>query len=200
MPSHPELVLASYDEGVVAIAQAAAIASWDAPTPCGRWRAVELVGHLLSIIGYYHRLLDSASIGRPLPDLPRGEQLAIMNANDLSKLTESGGAERTRKFVDAATSYATRLHDIDWDMALGTWSDLGDLTIGQHAGVILGEWHVHAWDLARSVGVDHRPSDPATVAKGQEAVLRAVGPGDPWVEVLRGYGRDPEWSPPFGRP
>jgi hypothetical protein len=122
-----------------------------------------------------------------------------MNANDLSNLIESGGVERSRQFVGAATRYATRLRDVDWDVTLGTWSGLGDLTIGQHTGVTLGEWHVHEWDLARSVGVDHRPNDPVTVANGQEAILRAVGPGDPWVEVLRGYGRDPDWSRPFGR-
>ena len=39
---------------------------------------------------------------------------------------------------------------------------------------------------------------PVTIANGQEAILRVVGPGDPWVEVLRGYGRNPDWSPPLG--
>jgi hypothetical protein len=191
-----EIVLASYHEGVLAIEQATAIADWDAPTPCVEWRAVELVGHLLAVIRYYHRLLDSASVGRPIVDLPRGEQLAVMNANELSGLIAGSGVERTRQFVGLANDYATRLRKVDWDVTLGTWVGLGDLTIEEHTGVILGEWHVHAWDLARSAGVDHRPSDSVTVANGQGAVLRAVGPGDPWVEVLRGYGRDPDWSRP----
>ena len=34
------------------------------------------------------------------------------------------------------------------------------------------------------------------IAEGQKFVLRRVGHGDPWVEVLHGYGRDPNWSRP----
>ena len=47
----------------------------------------------------------------------------------------------------------------------GTWSGLGDLTVGQHTGIAIGEWHVHAWDLARASGTDHRPSDASTVSR-----------------------------------
>ena len=198
-PFDPEAVLSSYSEGVCAIERAAAVTvDWEAPTPCGEWRVVELVGHLLAIVRYYHRLLDAASAGRPLIELPRGGRLAAMNADDLSGLSETEGAERSRRFVHEARGYATRRRDIDWSLTLGVWSGLGPLSVGEHTGVVLGEWHVHAWDLARSAGIDHRPSDAEMIANEQQAVLRAADPGGPWIAVLRGYGHDPDWSRPPG--
>lgn len=192
----PEAVLVSYNAGVRAIERIAAVAEWDAPTPCGEWRAFDLVGHLLAIVRYYHRLLDAASDGNPRPGLPRGSQLVAMNADDLDALTEVEGDERAREFVVGADAYADRLRSASWTMTLGEWSGLGKLTVGQHTGVVLGEWHVHAWDLARSVGLDHRPDNAVMVAKGQEVVLRGAGPGDPWIQVLNGYGRNLDWSRP----
>jgi hypothetical protein len=189
-----EAVLASYDAGVRAIERIAAGVEWDAPTPCGEWRSVDLVGHLLAIVRYYHRLLDAASTGNPRRGLPRGSQLVAANAEALDVLTEVEGDERAREFVVAADAYADRLRSTDWTMTLGAWSGLVKLTVGQHTGVVLGEWHVHAWDLARSAGLDHQPDDPTMIAKGQEVVRRGAGPSDPWIQVLKGYGRDPDWS------
>lgn len=185
-------VLASYEEAIRAISVSGReVRRWDAPTPCGEWTALDLVGHMLAIVRYYHRLLDAAIAGRPLSDLPRGAQLAAMNADDLARLPESTGAERVELYVELAGDHLRRLREVDWDLVLGTWSGLGELSVGQHTGVAIGEWHVHEWDLARALGSDHRPSDPLTIARGQRTVLRAIGPGDPWVSVLHGYGRDP---------
>ena len=205
-------VLACYAEGVVAIrALGARISDWEAPTPCGDWTAVDLAGHLLAIVRYYHRLLDAVAGGRPLVGLPRGADLAAMNANDLAELEVSGGSERVVIFSELAEQHLQRLWDVEWDATLGTWSGLGDLTVGQHTGVAIGEWHVHAWDLARASGGDHRPNDALTVKKGQRPVRRVVdlagegegegeggegGVSNSWISVLRAYGRDPEWRPP----
>ncbi|HVC68328.1 MAG TPA: hypothetical protein VND44_12095 [Acidimicrobiales bacterium] len=122
-----------------------------------------------------------------------------MNAADLDALTEAEGGGRAREFVKEADAYADRLRSASWTMALGEWSGLDALTVGQHTGIVLGEWHVHAWDLARSVGLDHRPDDAVIVAKGQEVMLRGTGPGDPWIQVLKGYGRNLDWSRPTVR-
>jgi len=126
--------------------------------------------------------------------LPRGPDLADMNARDLAGLTETEGQIRVMRFVELAGEHLQRLSDADWDMPLGNWSGLGVLSVGEHTGVAIGEWHVHAWDLARSHGSDHSPSDPATVASGQVVLNRLVAPGDPWTQILIAYGRDPEWS------
>ena len=192
----PRVVLASYHAGVRSIERIAATVGWDAQTPCGEWRAVELIGHLLAIVRYYHRLLDAASTGEPFTGLPQGLRLAAMNADDLALLTEMRGEERAREFVARADAYGARLISADWVMTLGAWSDTGSLTVGQHTGLVLGEWHVHAWDLARSAGLDYRPDDAMTVARGQEAVWSQPGLDDPWNEVLAAYGRDPNWSRP----
>jgi uncharacterized protein (TIGR03083 family) len=192
-------VLASFDDGVAAIADASRhIRDWSSPTPCPDWSATDLAGHLLSIVRYYHRLLDAAGEGNPINGLPRGPDLAAMNASDLEQLEESAGAERVSEFNDLANSYGTRLAelgDIGWDRTLGIWDVLGPLTVGQHTGVAIGEWHVHVWDMARSLGRDHRPNDAFVVAQGNRVLRDIPADGDPWLGVLTAYGRDPEWTP-----
>jgi hypothetical protein len=188
-------VLACYGDGIAGIRSAgASVSDWDASTPCGQWTTLDIAGHLLSIVRYYHRLLDAVSIGRPEVDLPRAADLATMNARDLAELEVVGGVDRVQLFCELAEKHLSRVHQIDWDTTLGTWSGLGDLTVGQHTGIAIGEWHVHAWDLARASGTDHRPSDASTIRDGQQALHRATDPGDPWIAVLRGYGRDPAWK------
>ena len=44
------------------------------------------------------------------------------------------------------------------------------------AGAACAEWHLHAWDLARSLGKDYRPADP-------ELVLTASGRDPGWVQL-----------------
>ncbi len=197
--TEPQVVLASYRAGVGSIERFATMVSWDAPTPCGEWRAVELIGHLLAIIRYYHRLLDAASTGQPIEGLPQGLQLAAMNTEELAVLAEVGGDVRAQTFVAEADAYAVRLHSTDWAMALGVWSSAGSLSVGQHTGLVLGEWHVHAWDLARSAGLDYQPDDAVAVAEGQRTLNHALDFADPWIDVLNTYGRDPNWTRPTGQ-
>jgi len=74
---------------------------------------------------------------------------------------------------------------------LGEWDGLGELTVGEHTAVAVGEWHIHAWDLARSAGVDHRPADPITVAAGRAVLPEPLPAGDPWLATLTWSGRSP---------
>jgi Mycothiol maleylpyruvate isomerase N-terminal domain len=187
-------VLSSYDDGVAAIAQHSShVVDWSARTPCAEWTANDLAGHLLSIVRYYHRLLDASLAGTPITGLPRGRDLADMNSADLGRLDDSTGTERISLFVSSAGAYGTRLAEIGdpgWWLTLGIWEGLGPLTVGQHAGIAIGEWHVHAWDLARVSGRDHHPADAPVVAQGQKVVGRVIEvQGDPWDLVLTGYGR-----------
>jgi hypothetical protein len=189
-------VLASYADGVTSIVSAGSrISNWDAETPCGTWKTLDLAGHLLAVVRYYLRLLDASSEGRPIDGLPRGTELAEMNARDLAALVEIRGPERLERFAELAELHLRRLHEASWDETLGTWAGLGPLTVGEHTGIAIGEWHVHAWDLARSSGGDHTPADPVTVRDGQHILRRATEPGDPWVAVLHGYERNPDWVP-----
>jgi uncharacterized protein (TIGR03083 family) len=201
MSDHPqgdrERVLASYQDALDAFRLLApAISQWSAPTPCGQWTLHDLAGHVLAIVRYWHRLLDAATAGRPFTDLPRGEALAAMNAADLETLPEHGGEERLRSFLDLAAAHRARLGQCDWTVQLGTWPGLGALTVGQHTGVAIGEWHVHGWDMARGVGSDHRPHDTAVVMSGNRVLPGPDEPGDEWRSLLLRYGRDPGWEPP----
>ena len=44
------------------------------------------------------------------------------------------------------------------------------------AGAACAEWHLHAWDLARSLGQDYRPADPGLVLAGWRAGLPQLWP------------------------
>ena len=194
-PPERDAVLGSYADALTAFRGfGLTAADWDVLTPCGEWNLLDLSGHLLAIARYYHRLLDAAEAGHHLEGLPRGGQLAAMNARDLRDLVEPTGDERMEFFLELASAHLQRLQRVDWKVILGDWSGLGPLTVGQHSGVAIGEWHVHAWDMARSFGAEHRPSDPVVVAEGNRVVRNVSYQGDPWQALLRAYGRDPNWT------
>jgi Mycothiol maleylpyruvate isomerase N-terminal domain len=190
-------IVASYAEAVGALRDISQrIPQWEWPTPCDRWTVLDLSGHLLTIVRYWHRLLDAAEVGRPLVELPRGRELEAMNARDLASLTdahEGKGPARMELFLALASAHLRRIERADWEITLGHWSGLGPLTVGQHSGVAIGEWHVHAWDMARSIGADHRPRDATVVAEGNRPVRDVAGEEDPWRALLTAYGRDPDW-------
>lgn len=195
-PSAPRRVTASYEESLRTFAELQPrITDWDVPTPCGIWTLIDLSGHLLTIARYWHRLLDAAEAGHHFVGLPRGQELAAMNARDLANLRENSGPERMERFLELAGDHLRRIERADWDVILGEWSGLGPLTVGEHSGVAIGEWHVHAWDVARSLGADHRPTDDVVVAEGNQVVRSFSFGGDAWHGVLTAYGRDPGWTP-----
>jgi uncharacterized protein (TIGR03083 family) len=195
-PFARQRITASYEEALRTLVDVhARISNWGVPTPCGTWTLIDLSGHLLTIARYWHRLLDAAEAGRPVVGLPRGQELAAMNARDLANLREHSGPERMERFLELAGDHLRRIERADWDVLLGEWSGLGPLTVGQHSGVAIGEWHVHAWDVARSLGIDHRPTDEVIVAEGNQVVRAFSFVGDAWRGVLVAYGRDPGWTP-----
>jgi hypothetical protein len=68
------------------------------------------------------------------------------------------------------------------------------------AGAACAEWHLHAWDLARSLGKDYRPADPELVLTVWRAGMPQLWPvlsgwddDDPWHFLLTASGRDPGW-------
>ena len=194
-PPARDRIVASYREAIHAFEELhPRLTEWDGPTPCPGWALLDLSGHLLSVARYWHRLLDAAQAGHHSLGLPRGTDLAAMNAADLLKLAELSGPARMERFLDAVQDHLLRIEGEDWDMILGDWSGLGPLTLAQHSGVAIGEWHIHAWDMARSVGADHRPSDAAMVAEGNRAIRDVSMTRDPWLAVLAAYGRDPNWA------
>ncbi len=187
-----EKVLAAYADGVQAVeAIAARVTDWSAPTACREWQAVDLAGHLLAVVPYYHDLLDAAEAARPRTRLPIGPALVSMNARELLALPPSSGPNRIAIFLRLARHYGHRLAEADWHMTLGHWDRLGKMSLAQHTGLAIGEWHIHAWDLACSAGEDHHPADAATIAAGRSVLPGAPAEGDAWLATLIGSGRSP---------
>ncbi|HUE06685.1 MAG TPA: maleylpyruvate isomerase N-terminal domain-containing protein [Acidimicrobiales bacterium] len=198
-------VLRLYREGVDAFTRFARELSgeeWERRA-CGDWSAVVLTRHVAAVAGWYHEWLDRAERGDATPPF-RGTELAAQNELALVPLAEASGPGALELFVTRATSYAARL-PAAWDLPYGY--PRGTVTAGLHAAVAATEWHLHTWDLARSGGAGHRPSDPdalyrgagACLAKAQgglkgriAAILVPVGARlSPWEALLRRSGRAP---------
>ena len=185
-----ERVLAAYRDGVVSLSRLGAkVVEWGVRTPCPQWTLLDIGGHVLAIARYWHRLLNAALTGEPCTGLPRGAELAMMNGFDLRALPERRGPARFLAFEAVATRYGERLADVQWSTPLGEWQGLGAMTVGDHTLAAVGEWHLHAWDVARSFGWTYRPDDPDVVLAG----IRELGepdPGaDPWSVALIASGR-----------
>ena len=202
-------VLAAYRDGVTVICELAAQfadASWLADTPCAEWRAVDLAGHLRCVADDYHEYLDDApasrlarlmSTGAPADSLAR--KLARQNSAELAALPDVSGPEHIKAFAESALSYGRRLPTY-WDLPHHSYRET-DVTVGAMAGAACAEWHLHAWDLARSLGKDYRPADPELVLTAWRAGMPQLWPtrterdaDDPWHVLLLASGRDPDWT------
>ena len=204
-------VLAAYRDGVTVICELAAQftdATWLAATPCTEWRAVDLAGHLRCVADDYHEYLDDApasrlarlmAVGGPADSLAR--KIARQNAAELAELPDVAGPEHIAAFAESARSYGRRLAQA-WDRPHHRYRGT-DVTVGAMAGVACAEWHLHAWDLARSLGKDYCPAQPELVLSAWRdgapqlwPVLAAGREGeDPWRFLLAASGRDPGWAP-----
>jgi len=164
-------VLAAYRDGVTVICELAAQfpdATWLAVTPCAEWRATDLAGHLRCIADDYHEYLDDApasrlarlmAAGAPAESLAR--KLARQNAAELAALPDTPGPEHITAFAESARSYGRWLPQ-SWDLTHHRYWET-DVTVGAMACAACAEWHLHAWDLPRSLGKDYRPADPELV-------------------------------------
>jgi uncharacterized protein (TIGR03083 family) len=197
-------LLAAYRDGITVICELAAQfsdAAWLAPTPCAGWRAVELAGHLRCVADDYHEYLDDApssrfarlmATGAPADSLAR--KLARQNMAELAALPDEPPSRHIDAFAESARAYGRRLPP-SWDLEHHTYRGTV-VTVGGMAGVACAEWHLHAWDLARSLGKDYLPADPELLLAGWRAGsphLSAPVSDDPWFVLLGASGRNPDW-------
>ncbi len=225
----PGPALAAFHDGVTVICQLAAQfgeAGWLGPSSCPEWRVIDLAGHLRCVADDYHEYLDDAPASRLARLMATGvhpdtlaRKLARQNAAELAALPDASGPDHIEAFASSARSYAQRLLPI-WDLPHHQYQDVL-VTVGGMAGAACGEWHLHAWDLARALGKDYRPADPDILLRGwaegmpqlvawggldraqAEAEKAAAAPGrggrlagppvreDPWHVMLRASGRIP---------
>jgi hypothetical protein len=162
-----------------------------------------LTRHVAAVAAWFHKWLDRAEDGDAAP--PFGlEELAAQNELALDALGGTSGPAALELFVSRARSYRERLPPA-WELPYGY--PRGTVTAGLHAAVAACEWHLHSWDLARSAGSEHRPSDPDALYRGAGACLARVQGGlkgriaavlvpvgarlSPWEALLRRSGRAP---------
>ncbi|MBW3664852.1 MAG: maleylpyruvate isomerase N-terminal domain-containing protein [Actinobacteria bacterium] len=184
--------------GIAAIERIAeTVTDWQVPTPCTRWDAHTLVRHLHAIAADYLQWADDAPADRTRP-LLRSAELAYHNEQAMVRLPLLPARTHLQVFSGHANRHL-QLADRHWDWPMmlapsAVW------TVGQHVGVAAIEWHVHAWDLARSQGTDHRPGDTEVLADVWRARLEGPtgqpldGDHDTWEAVLIASGRDPSWQ------
>ena len=174
----PDPVLRAFEDGVAAIGRMADAfgipEEWAARTPCPEWRARDLAGHLRCIADDYHEYLDDAPASRYARLLGSGphpqalaRKLARQNAAELAALPDAPPDEHLAAFVLSARAYARRLPSV-WDLPHHQYRDVV-VTVAGMAGAATAEWHLHAWDLARALGAEHRPADPEAVLAGWRA-------------------------------
>jgi hypothetical protein len=182
--------------------------AWWAQTPFLEWRAAELAGHLRCVADDFHEYLDEAPASRYARLMATGahpetlgRKLARQNAAELAALADGPPAEHIAAFISSARRYASRLGGV-WELPHHQYRDVV-VTVGGMAGAACAEWHLHAFDLARMLGIGYRPADPVTVLAGWRAGMPQLPvPGwpagarggrhpDPWHAVLAASGRTP---------
>jgi uncharacterized protein (TIGR03083 family) len=212
----PLSIMDAYYEGVTVICQLAGrftADGWNARTPCPEWRARDLAGHLHCVADNYHEYLSNAPVSRYARLMASGRnpqalgrKLARQNSAELAALADAPPDEHVAAFALSARAYARRLPSV-WDLPHHQYQDRW-VTVAGMAGAACAEWHLHAWDLARALGADHRPADPVAVLHGWQAgmvhqpasaadyaVVASRGHSvDPWRVLLRASGRLPAWA------
>jgi hypothetical protein len=177
--------------GVASVVDGWSETDWARPA-CGIWDGTDLAGHLVTVVGWYHRWLDRAADGVTEPVFT-ADRLDEETARSLAALPSGSGPERVATFVVEADRHADRLAP-HWDTPFGY--PRGVVTAGAHAALAAWEWHVHAWDLAGGSRGTYRPADAALMLERGTACFEAATgihvpaePGDPWLLLLRRTGR-----------
>lgn len=196
--------MASFVDGVTVIGELTAnltTVDWQAQTPCTEWRAADLAGHLRCAVDNLGEYLDAAprsrlaSLMSQVSDADElGRKLARQNAAELAALEAISGPDSIAAFVEGARRQARRLPAL-WDRPYYVYRGI-EVTVGQAAGGLCVEWHLHAWDLARSQGMDYRPADPETLLAGWRTGFLHLPPvtgRDAWSAILEGSGRSASW-------
>lgn len=165
---------------------------WSRPTPCADWNVRDLLNHLTSEHLWAPHLLRGETL----------DQVGDRYAGDV--LGEDPLGSWRRAITGSVLAWGQA------DPAGSVHTSMGQIPVQDYASQMLVDLTVHAWDLARAVGVR-----PHLVADAVEACLAyekpRVGEGEvpgifatpvateseSRVDQLVGLlGRDPGWTPP----
>ncbi len=160
---------------------------WDRPTPCGEWTVRDLVGHLVAEHLWAVELLEGATVGQ------------VGDRFDGDVLHEDPKKSWTRAINDSMDAWAVA--GVDDTVQLSS----GERPVDSYAEEMLLDLAVHAWDLARAVGLredlgDDMVDHVLTYARAHAGELSGSGlfhdpvpvaSQDPQAQLLALLGRRP---------
>lgn len=112
---------------------------WSRPTPCDEWDVRALVNHVIGGNRRYVMLLSGASAGEV----------------DATRTLDHVGVDVVGSYTQTAAALGAAFRE-DGAMARRCHHPIGDRTGAELLGMRLVDIAVHAWDLARALGVDDR--------------------------------------------
>lgn len=166
------------------------------PTPCAQYNVGELRQHVLGWLDFFATALSDPAAASARPD---PEAFALGAEDQPSDVVRRSSARIQQAIAD--------------DAALQTVTMTGSRMAGDGVlGMALGEYMVHAWDLATSTGQSYEPP-AAAVGPAHEFLQGMVAPeyrgpdsgffdhevevpdGAPAFDQLLGFaGRNPNWA------
>ncbi len=169
------------------------------PTPCTAFDVAQLRDH---VVGWLETF--AAGFADPAGQAPRASLDGYQPPADPAAAVQAAAATLTRALREGAAARPLRL---------GSSAMPGELALG----MILWEYQVHGWDLARATGQDWSPPAaaaeeslnfaPAMLTPDYQGEGKPFGPpvpvpdSAPALDRLLGLsGRDPGWRPPAAAP
>ena len=176
-----------------------AVTDWDAPVHgTHTWTVVDLVGHM-SLLPEVYTTLSSDG---PLAMAPTASGMAETNATTLAVATARAPADLAGIFRTNVPALIELVRATDPDAAL-PWHAGITLRPGELGGIAIGEWLVHGWELARTIGTPWQvqPEHARLVLAAFNGILPAwldadlaAGHTGRYEYRLRGTGERLQWT------
>jgi uncharacterized protein (TIGR03086 family) len=131
---------------------------WARPTPCAEWDVRALVNHVIGGNRRYVMLLG----GAPAADV------------DATRVLDHLGSDATASYAETAAALAEAFRE-DGAMSRVCQHPIGDRSGAELLGMRVVDLAVHAWDLARALGVDDRLDPDLATHALQYAPLISAG-------------------------
>jgi uncharacterized protein (TIGR03086 family) len=162
-------ILEHADAGFARTLAAVPADGWDAPAVCDEWTVGDLASHMVGGCRMTVALLDGADAD---------EAIVLVKGASL-------GADPGADFAVAAAEQLTALREAASLDAI-VHHPMGEIPVRQMAGFRICDAVLHAWDLARSIGVADRLDDVLV-----EAVWERLAPLAPVIGQMGVFGTGP---------
>jgi uncharacterized protein (TIGR03086 family) len=203
--SQPDVALALIEPALAALAEVVDLpgTSLQRPTPCAEYTVGQLRDHVLAWLQFFAAAFADTDAATVRPD-PDGYQVVddeTARAGGCGKVVLDSAATLHRALSAGVLQRQVVLSQSRMDAPAAL-------------GMVLGEYLVHGWDLARALDRPWTPS-PQACAVAREFFVGTIGPeyrggdggffaaevavpdGASELDRLIGFaGRDPRWTPP----